>query len=279
MVALGEPFAVRAKHQRMMQVGGAWEVEQGLKRPMNMRRREEVLASGDVSDLISRIIHGDRQMVRCADVLPRQNHIAMKHGIHRVGTVKKVVELQLARERRSLLSVQSPRWDSAESRQLVDLSPASTFAGTRVKRSVGPVWSRCESFQFGLDLSSAAEARIENFQSTERVQGAVVGLASLKLGSQLAVSLKPEKLKILQALGVEFGANPGVIDVFESKQELTGKARCQIFRHPCRVGMSEVEEPGRAWSEAGGSHWNEGKSQILVSATRDLRYGWAASTA
>ena len=63
MVALGEPLAVRTKHQRMMQVGGAWEVEQGLKRPMNMRRREEILTSGDVSDLISGIIHGDRQMV------------------------------------------------------------------------------------------------------------------------------------------------------------------------------------------------------------------------
>ena len=203
----------------------------------------------------------------------------MKHGIHCVGAVEKVLELQLAREGRSLLSVQSPRWDSAKSRQLVDLSPASTFAGPRVERSVGPVWSRCESFQFGLDLASAAEARIKNSQPTERVQGAVVGLASLKLGCQFAVSLKPEKLKVFQALSVELGANPGVIDVFESKQELTGKARCQIFRHPRRVGMSEVEEPGRAWSEAGGSHWKEGKSQILVSATRDLRYGWAASTA
>src|SRR5262245_35558873 len=124
-------------------------------------------------------------------------------------------------------------------------------AGSRIKRSVGPVRRRSGRRNFCGNLLAAAEAGIDQTQSLEAAEGLLVKLEMLGLAAHRLLPGEPEPGQIFIDRPLEFRAAPALVDILDAEQ----KAASGLARRPISgeggEGMAQMQAPRGAGCEAG----------------------------
>ena len=75
VVSFGKTFAGGVADQRVVDIDRGWQVKERLKQDVDGGGFGEVLAPDHMGDVLGRIIHDDRQVIRRAHVAPGQHHV------------------------------------------------------------------------------------------------------------------------------------------------------------------------------------------------------------
>ena len=75
---------------------------------MDVRGSQQILTTGDVGDVLERIVHDYGEMIGGADVLAGKHHVSQQQRIHLDGTVLQVLEVESAGLGGGLLRIQPP---------------------------------------------------------------------------------------------------------------------------------------------------------------------------
>ena len=73
-----------------MEVEGFREGEEGLQDAVDVGGWEEIVATGDVGDLLIGIVHDDGEVIGCADVLACEDDVSEQVRVDGVGAVDEV---------------------------------------------------------------------------------------------------------------------------------------------------------------------------------------------
>ena len=85
------------RDERVMEIGGLRQVEQGLEQALDRRRRSQVRAADDHRYPCRRIVDDAGEVIRCRRVLPREDRVA---DLRRVGGKALSVGLRPRRQAR-----------------------------------------------------------------------------------------------------------------------------------------------------------------------------------
>ena len=81
MIALRQFASRLVADQTMMCVSRRWQLKQHLKYTLHMGCGKQIIATCNEGDLLKRIIHHDREMVRCGQILSGQDDVAGQQWI------------------------------------------------------------------------------------------------------------------------------------------------------------------------------------------------------
>lgn len=253
-IPFGEALAGGVGDEAVVVIHRLREVEEFLQEAVNVGGGEEVVAAGDIGDLLEGVIDHHGKVIGSRDVLTRQHDVSEDGGIDADHAPDLVMEEQGVGEVARALGIQSPAMGIAGLQTLLALAVGNFSAGPRVVRAFVPVGRMGHLRDLGVDFPSGAEAWIDDLLGPENIQGLLVGREAFALSEGGFIPLDSQPAQILLNLLVEFRTHASVIDVFEAEQmppmvllgETLGKKGC--------VGVTEVEFARRTGGKAGHNH-------------------------
>lgn len=180
-MALGEAYALLVQDKGVVEIGWLWKAQQGLEDAVDVGGGEEVLAAGDVGDLLEGIVHHDGEVVGGANVLAGQDDIAEQAGIDGNLAVAGIGEGKRAGDLASFSGIEPPRGLLAGGEAGVSLILRDAAAGAGVECALGAVGGADHAGDFVLDLPAGAEAGVGDSDSAEVFQRFGVGGSALGL--------------------------------------------------------------------------------------------------
>lgn len=244
-----ETLPACVSHECVVQVAGLRQIEDGLKKPVHVRRGKEVLTTRDVGDVLFRVVGHHGEMIGRPDVLAGENDIAKEPGIDRVGAQSGVLES----ERAGCLG--RPARIEAPGKSLPGADAVRTFrrrkgpAGAGVEGTLRSMRGVPHRLDLLLDFSAGTEAGIHYATIAKASQGILVEREPLGLMKRFTVPSESQPAEVLLDLLIILGAGARVINVLEAQKEPASRMPREIVRHHCGVGMAEMKPPGRAGCE------------------------------
>ena len=241
-------MAVFIEHEGMVEVFWFGKLQESLQDPMKVGGVQEILAAGDVSDLLSGVIDHDRQMIRGPDVFAGQDGVAEEVGIDLDGAVIEISEGEWSGESGCSFGVETPGGFAIGGTGFQ--SPTSA----RIERTFGAMGGIGQGGEFGGNLPSGAIAGVEDSERAQGFKGGLVVVEPVQLFPWLIIPAEAQKTKVFEDPLVVSRPDPGVVDVFKSKEKAASVFAREVVGHPGRVGVPEVKPASGTWGEAGGDH-------------------------
>jgi hypothetical protein len=253
-VPFGEALASGVGDEAVVVINRLREVEEFLKNAVNVGRGEEVVAAGDIGDLLEGVIDHHGKMIGRRDAFAREHDVSEDGGIDADHTPDLVMEKQGAGEVAGALGIQSPAMGLAGLQPCLALAVGNFCAGARIERAFAPVRSIGHLCDLGVDFPSGAEAWIDDLLGPENLQGLLVGREAFALSEGGLLPLDSHPGQILLNLLVELRAHASVIDVFEAEQMSPMVLLGETLGKKGSVGVTEVEFARRTGGKAGHNH-------------------------
>jgi len=242
-----------------------FEIEEILKNSVKVGGGKEVFAARDEADILCVIVHDDGEVVGSADVFTGENDVAEERGIDGDGSVKTVVKSEFLAH---FSGVEPPSW-FALLHFPGNVSGTYVTASSRVEGAFGALGRICEFGAFSFDFFSGAEAGIDHPLRFQDFKSIGVVRKPFPLSPRFLLPVDAEPLQVFFDGVVKFFAHAGVIDVFESQEELTAVFLCALKSHLGRENVTEVEVAGGA----GGKSSDHGSTKKELARSSELVYG------
>lgn len=246
MVALGQPSAVRTRNQPVVVICRCRQIQQCLQKPMDVRRREKVFAADDIGHALQCIVRNDGQMIACARILACDDHIAKLLWPRRDDAVSGIAPFKIAGSGSGLRRVKPPGMGFAG-----DACVACLFVERAACSGIHVCIAVMRRTGGGGYIGARAEARIHPSACLQPVErGGIVG-HMLRLPAHRLFPANAKPGKVVENRGDEvFAATPG-IDILDPQQQSTVPRAGKRIGGQRRIGVTEVQQPRRAWRKAG----------------------------
>ncbi len=264
-MALGEAASGLVADEGVVEVGREGEVKEALEDAVDVGGGEQVVAAGDVGDLLGGVIDHDSKMVGGGDVFAGEDDIAEQAGVDGLLAVEEVVECQVAGDVSGGGGIQAPAVRGVGLEEPGALRRGEQATGAGVEGAFGTVWRLGEACDFEFDLLAGAEAGIGGLEVNELVESLGVGGGTRwgVLAQSRAVPSEAEPKEVLLDGGVEFIAKAGRVDILEAQAEQAARSAGKVVGDDGRVGVAKMQGTGRAGSETRDHRSRDGVSRAL----------------
>ncbi len=242
-MAFREPLSVGVDDEWDMQVRGPPEAQEFLQVDLARGRGEEIIAAHHLRHTLRGVVDDDGEVVRRDAVIASQHDIIDEAG-HRA--VDAIVEDNLM-----AIGPQTQGRPAARLEPLGPLAPGQLAAGSgvRTRRAVRGVGRRLDLVS---DLTSAAEALVDESTPGKVVDGRLVQVETVALADHLTVPVEAQFSEIAQLVRFDGEARLVAIEVLHADHEIVASRPRRQPGDRGRPEVAEVQISGRRRGEASG---------------------------
>ena len=226
---------------------------------MDIGRLKKVGPARDQRDPLRGIVKHDGKMVGRAHVAPGQDHITdrgdklIRGEGDRAGF--SIQAMAVFGEVKRAIAQRGQSFTHIKPQRAGGFCVARVTAGAGVDQAVGAIDGLCALLRGtggGGDVATVASASIDEAARPEVIKGTAVGRHPVGLAHHGVRPVNTKPCEVFVDLRLPLGSRAGLVDSFDTQQELSPRCFGQIMGQERRIGVAKVQRTGRGWGKSGG---------------------------
>jgi len=241
-VPLGEPGAVCASKERMMEVSGDRVTEERLEHAMEMGRLEKIDTANDVGDPLEGVVVDDREVVTRSDVFADKDGVTEAFGPGLLQTVDGVGPGKVgAGPGKRFFEVETEGVGVTGGETCLAFPARELSAEPGIEGALAAVGSVSGPVYLAQNVAAGAEAGIQVAGFGKRSRGGGEIVAVFALVADGAFPLKPQPGQVLKNGGGILRRAAGRVDVFDAQEKTPTPLAGEGVGEQGRVSVALVE--------------------------------------